>query len=214
MSFSLYYFAMSVSRYGFLVPCLLGAAGLFAARQAGDGTPGFYAATAATAIVYAVSWWFLGSHRSFTGPAIAAEIARGVAIGAVLTCVFVTGAVVVSRVPFLAGPVGQLLSTTSVGGVAPTLFVLVVNGIGEELVFRDVVPRQLEAAGVVHVGVASVASYVLVTVAMGVPLLLFAAAVIGAVAYYEAARSKRLYSPIALHLTWSVGMLFILPLFF
>ena len=49
---------------------------------------------------------------------------------------------------------------------------------------------------------------------MGVPLLVFAAAVLGAVTYFEAARTTRLYSPIAVHLTWSIGMLLILPNFF
>ena len=49
---------------------------------------------------------------------------------------------------------------------------------------------------------------------MGVALLILAAALVGALAHYEAVRSQRLYSPIALHLTWSTGMLFILPQFF
>ena len=93
---------------------------------------------------------------------------------------------------------------------------LVVNGIGEELVFRDVVPRQLRGMGqsAVQAGVWSTLVYCLVTCVMGVPLLVFAAGVLGAVAYFEAAKTGRLYSPIAVHLTWSIGMLLILPQFF
>lgn len=93
---------------------------------------------------------------------------------------------------------------------------LVVNGIGEELVFRDVVPRQLRGMGqsVVQAGVWSTLVYCLVTCVMGVPLLVFAAGALGAVAYFEAAITGRLYSPIAVHLTWSIGMLLILPQFF
>lgn len=49
------------------------------------------------------------------------------------------------------------------------------------------------------------------TVSMGVSLLVFAAAVLGAVAYFECARTGRLYSPIAVHLTWSTAMVLILP---
>ncbi len=93
---------------------------------------------------------------------------------------------------------------------------LVVNGAGEELVFRDVVPRQLRAMGqsLAQAGVWSTLAYCLVTCVMGVPLLVFAAGVLGAVAYFEAAKTGRLYSPIAAHLTWSIGMLLILPQFF
>ena len=93
---------------------------------------------------------------------------------------------------------------------------LVVNGIGEELVFRDVVPRQLRGMGqsAVQAGVWSTLVYCLVTCVMGVPLLVFAAGVQGAVTYYESVKTGRLYSPIAAHLTWSIGMLLILPRFF
>lgn len=205
-------------RYAFLLTALLGAAGLFGARQFGDGTLGFYLATAFTAAVYLAAWIRWGSTTSFAGPRVGVEVGRGVLLGASLAAVFVVGALVVSRIPMLAEPVEQLLSTTDKGGIAPTLFVLVVNGIGEELVYRDVVPRQLSARGIVRgavpVAVTSVAIYCAVTLAMGVALLILAAALVGALAHYEAVRSQRLYSPIALHLTWSTGMLFILPQFF
>lgn len=200
----------------FLIPCVLGAAGLFAARQLGDGTPGFYAATVFTAVVYTLGWWAWGNRDAFRGPEQLREILRGILIGAALAAVFVVGALVVSRIPALAGPVDQLLDTPDKGGYAWTLAVLVINGVGEELIYRDMVPRQLMEAGqsVVQAGIWSTVIYSLVTIAMGVPLLVFAAAVLGAVAYVEATRSKRLLSPIAVHLTWSIGMLFILPYFF
>ncbi|MCT1414728.1 CPBP family glutamic-type intramembrane protease [Corynebacterium sanguinis] len=209
---------MALPKLTFLLPCLLGAAGLFVARQSGDGSAGFYAATVLTAIVYATTWWFMGSRNAFAGPGKAADIARGVAIGAALATIFVAGAVIVSRIPPLAEPVGQLLATTEKGGLAPTLLVLILNGIGEELVYRDAVPRQLRVHGLLHhttsISAVSLALYCLVTAAMGVWLLILAAAVIGAVAHYEAFRGGRLYSSISLHLTWSTGMLFLLPLFF
>ena len=200
----------------FVVPCALGALGLFLARRAGDGTAGFYWATAFTAVVYAVAWWLWGSRRAFAGPKKLVDVLRGALIGAALALVFVLGAVVVSRIPALAGPAAELLQTPNKGGYFLTLLVLVVNGIGEELVFRDAVPRQLRAMGqsVVQAGVWSTVIYCLVTCVMGVPLLVFAAGVLGAVAYLESVKTGRLYSPIAVHLTWSIGMLFILPQFF
>ena len=199
----------------FLAPCALGALGLFLARRAGDGTAGFYWATAFTAVVYAAAWWLWGNRQAFMGPKKLIDVLRGALIGAALALVFVLGALVVQHIPFLAGPAAELLDTPDKGGYALTLLVLVVNGIGEELVFRDVVPRQLRGMGqsVVQAGVWSTLAYSLVTCVMGVPLLVFAAGVLGAVAYFEAAKTGRLYSPIAVHLTWSIGMLLILPQF-
>ena len=200
----------------FLVPCALGALGLFLARRAGDGTAGFYWATAFTAVVYAAAWWLWGNRQAIMGPKKLIDVLRGTLIGAALAVVFVLGALVVQHIPFLAGPAAELLDTPDKGGYALTLLVLVVNGIGEELVFRDVVPRQLRGMGqsVVQAGVWSTLVYCLVTCVMGVPLLVFAAGALGAVAYFEAAITGRLYSPIAVHLTWSIGMLLILPQFF
>ena len=199
----------------FLAPCALGALGLFLARRAGDGTAGFYWATAFTAVVYAAAWWLWGNRQAFMGPKKLIDVLRGALIGAALALVFVLGALVVQHIPFLAGPAAELLDTPDKGGYALTLLVLVVNGLGEELVFRDVVPRQLRGMGqsVVQAGVWSTLAYSLVTCVMGVPLLVFAAGVLGAVAYFEAATTGRLYSPIAVHLTWSIGMLLILPQF-
>lgn len=200
----------------FVVPCSLGALGLFLARRAGDGTAGFYWATAFTAVVYAAAWWLWGNRKAFVGPKKLIDVLRGALIGAALALVFVLGALVVQHIPFLAGPAAELLDTPDKGGYALTLLVLVINGIGEELIFRDVVPRQARAMGqsVVQAGVWSTLAYCLVTCVMGVPLLVFAAGVLGAVAYFEAAKTGRLYSPIAAHLTWSIGMLLILPRFF
>lgn len=200
----------------FVVPCALGALGLFLARRAGDGSAGFYWATAFTAVVYAVAWWLWGSRRAFAGPKKLVDVLRGALVGAALALVFVLGALVVQHIPFLAGPAAELLQTPNKGGYFLTLLVLVVNGIGEELIFRDAVPRQLRAMGqsVVQAGVWSTVIYCLVTCVMGVPLLVFAAAILSAVTYVEAVKTGRLYSPIAVHLTWSIGMLFILPQFF
>ena len=200
----------------YLVPCALGALGLLLARLAGDGSAGFYWATAFTAVVYAAAWWLWGNREAFMGPKKLIDVLRGVLIGTALALVFVLGALVVQHIPFLAGPAEELLDTPDKGGYALTLLVLVVNGIGEELVFRDVVPRQLRGMGqsVVQAGVWSTLVYCVVTCVMGVPLLVFAAGVLGAVAYFEAAKTGRLYSPIAVHLTWSIGMLLILPQFF
>lgn len=197
----------------FLLPCVLGALGLFLARQAGDGTTGFYWATAFTAVVYLTAWWAWGDKRAFAGSGKLRDVARGVGLGVALAVVFFLGALIVTRIPVLAGPVAEILDTPNKGGYVLTLLVLVVNGVGEELIFRDVVPHKLRGMGhtVLQAGAWSTVAYGVVTVVMGVPLLVFAALVLGALAYVEAVRTGRLYSPIALHLTWSTAMLLILP---
>ena len=189
-----------------------------AARLLGDGTAGYYTATCATALVYLIAWWVWGERRSLAGPGIARGWGLGVACGAALAVVFVAGALVVSRIPVLAAPVAQLLSATDRGGLATTLFVLVINGVGEELVYRDAVPRQLAVRSLVRgtlpVGAVAVGIYTLVTVAMGVPLLLVGAATLGALCQWLAVRTGRLHAPLAAHLTWSISMLFLMPVFF
>jgi uncharacterized protein len=55
--------------------------------------------------------------------------------------------------------------------------------------------------------------YVLATVAGGNHVLVFAAAVLGAVVALERRASGGILAPILTHITWSLSMLFVLPLF-
>ena len=76
------------------------------ARRAGDGTPGFYWATALTAAVYAAAWWVWGDRGAFRN-AGAGDVARGAAVGAALAVVFMLGALVVRRIPDLNPASGE-----------------------------------------------------------------------------------------------------------
>lgn len=200
----------------FLMPCALGALGLFLARRAGDGSPGFFAATLATAALYGLAWWVWGNPSAFAGLRKLNDVALGILSGLALALVFFLGALVVARIPFLAEPATELLATPEKGGLAPTLAVLVLNGVGEELVYRDIVPRQLRLLGMSMNAQAwfSTLLYTLITVAMGVPLLLVGAFLLGALAFVLAARTGRCLAPIAAHLTWSTSMALVLPLLF
>ena len=198
----------------FLMPCALGALGLFLARRAGDGSPGFFAATLATAALYGLAWWVWGNPSAFAGLRKLNDVALGILSGLALALVFFLGALVVARIPFLAEPATELLATPEKGGLAPPLAVLVLNGVGEELVYRDMVPRQLRLLGMSMNAQAwfSTLLYTLITVAMGVPLLLVGAFLLGALAFVLAARTGRCLAPIAAHLTWSTSMALVLPL--
>lgn len=203
-----------------LLPAALGAAGLLTASLSGKGSVLFYVATFFTAAVY-VTVWLLGPsrtqslaergrYRGLDGPGRARGLLRGAGIGLVLLAVFALGALVVRPIPVLADPVGALLENVHQGPLVLTILTTAVNGVAEELFFRDVVPHSIEGSPRL-IAISSVVLYAAVTVAMGVPLLVFAALVIGGATYVEARTTRRLHSPIALHLVWSLGMLVVLP---
>ena len=94
-------------------------------------------------------------------------------------------------IPALAGPVSDLLDNMRHGSVPMTLATLIINGVGEELFFRDVARRALSDASSPSL-IFQVALYIAVTAAMGVPLLLVASILIGGIAALEARRADNL----------------------
>ena len=194
-----------------IIPALLGAAGLFISAQAPAGSVQFYLATFFTAAIWLSSWLLWGDRRCFSGHA-PRELTRGAAIGIALIALFILGALIVRHIPMLAGPVSDLLDNMRHGSVPITIATLVINGVGEELFFRDVARRQLaDALSPTPAILAQLALYIAVTAAMGIPLLLIASVLIGGIAALEARRADSLISATTLHLVWSTGMSFLLP---
>lgn len=200
-----------------VLPAILGAIGLFISSQAPAGSVGFYVATFFTAAVWLGTWCLWGDRKCFRGRA-PKELARGAAIGIGLIALFIAGALMVRLIPFLAAPVNDLLDNMRYSAVPITLATLIINGIGEELFFRDVARHELARiwsptrqpfASLI----AQVSLYIAVTAAMGIPLLLVASVLIGGIAALEARRAGNLISATTLHLVWSTGMAFLLPLF-
>nr|WP_275435724.1 CPBP family glutamic-type intramembrane protease [Corynebacterium singulare] len=174
----------------------MGAGGLFASSHADTGSWQFYLATFFTAAIRLGTWLKWGDRRCFSGAA-PRELARGAGIGIALIILFLLGALIVCSIPALAGPVSDLLDNMRHGSVPMTLATLIINGVGEELFFRDVARRALsDASSPTPSLIAQVALYIAVTAAMGVPLLLVDSALISAT---------------TLHLVWSTGMAFVLP---
>lgn len=208
------------------VPPLLGAGGLCFATLSADGSPSFYAGTFVAAAVWWFSWWLFGGAEDGSRNAFleafrprpsyrpVQEALRGFLLGAGLLAIFVVSALVVMRIPVFAEPVDKLMDNVRIGGLALTAFTTAINAAGEEAFFRHVLIRKLELLGVSGkwLAVAAIGIYALVTVAMGVALLVFAAVVLGALTYYEARRSAGVVSPMVAHMTWSLGMMIILPL--
>jgi membrane protease YdiL (CAAX protease family) len=201
------------TRWGVILgPSALAAAGLALAAASPRGGPLFFTATFAVAAVYIAAWALWGRGKPLVQQGRAWQDAgRGVLVGAALMGLFLAGAAVVHFIPPLAAPVHSLLENARMGGLPLTILTTAVNGIGEELYFRRVLP--LNIAGTVRVRVVvSVLIYIAVTAALGVPLLAVAALAVGLAALWQARVTGGLLSPVVLHLTWSMGMLFLLPL--
>lgn len=168
--------------------------------------------------MWLLAWLAFGDRRCFRpqpGSTTARELGIGLGLGLALLAVFLLGALVTRNIPLLAEPVAGLMDNMRVGTVWATVVTLVANGVGEELFFRDVARRGLDTLASPRASFGlQVALYVLVTVGMGVPLLLVGSLAIGFFAALLAGRAGNILAATALHLSWSTGMAFLLPLFF
>lgn len=91
------------------------------------------------------------------------------------------------------------------GAITPTT--RIINGVGEELFFRNVAHRQLaNALSSIPAILAQLALYIAVTATISIPLLLIAFILIGGIAALETRRTDSLIPDTTLHLVWSIRM--------
>lgn len=194
-----------------VLPSLAAFSGLFVAAHAPKGGVLFYVSTFFVAGVYLGSWALWGRHQPVIRIVRARrDVLNGLAVGSALLVLFLLGAQAVRFFPALEGPVQGLLDNARFGPLWVTILTTALNGVGEELYFRHVVPDTLLGTEKVRWFV-SLAMYVAVTAAMGVPLLAVAAVAVGGAALWQRKRTEALISPIVLHVSWSLGMLLLLP---
>lgn len=190
----------------------LGAIALGLALAIEPGDPLFYAATLGVAAVWTTGALASGPLRLGQGVTRDGRRSRGVLqgflLGVILLAIFLAGAVVVAHVPPLAGPVEGLLAHASVGSLGIVAAVTAVNGLAEELFFRGAVYSALEGRATL---IGSTALYAASTLFSGVPLLTFAAACLGLLTAAQRRVTGGGLGPMTSHLTWSLGMLFLLP---
>ena len=180
----------------------------FSVRQ---GDPAFYPLTFGLAAT-----WTLGSLLS--GPLHLGHILRGgtlrrpiitpIASGLLLAAVFVVGAFFIRTIPALASLTEDVLGYARLGNLWIILVITLVNGIAEELFFRG---SLYAAIGTWHPVLISTVLYALATIAGGNAVLVFAAALLGTVVALERRASGGILAPILTHITWSLGMLLVLP---
>jgi len=194
------------------VTMVLGAVALGLALAIRPGDPLFYPATLGVAAVWAVG--ALASGRLYLGRAHTRDgrqsraVLQGFLLGAGLLTLFLAGAVVVGRIPVLREPVEGLLDHARYGSLAVVALITAINGIAEELFFRGAVYAALERRWNI---IGSTLLYGLSTVLSGVPLLTFAAVSLGLMTAAQRRVTGGVLGPIVSHLTWSLGMLFLMP---
>lgn len=195
------------------ITVVLGALMLGRALAVRPGDPLFYPATLAVAAIWVVGAFasgrlHLGRAHTRAGTQGGRAVLQGFLLGGLLLAIFCAGALVVGRVPVLREPVENLLDHARFGSLAVVALITAVNGVAEELFFRGAVYAAIPRG---HNLTGSTVLYALSTVLSGVFLLTFAAAVLGLLTAAQRRVTGGVLGPIVAHLTWSLGMLFLLP---
>jgi uncharacterized protein len=198
---------------GFVV---LGAVVLGISQRLDPGSRSFYAVTLGLAGLWTVGAYASGplhlgrrSGRQETSRPVVTPIV----LGLLLAAVFVAGAFLVRTLDFLDGFEDQVMNVTAYADQGSTpLLVLVtaVNGIAEELFFRGAAYAAITS----HPVLWTTAAYAVVTAATGNVMLTFAALLLGLLVGLERRASGGILGPILTHCTWSLTILFALPLVF
>lgn len=194
------------------ITLVVGAAVLAWALRIRPGDPLFYTGTIALAGVWAIGAFASGPLRVGLGHTRMGALPRppvvqSLALGGLLLVLFLAAALVVARIPLLRQPVDDLLDHARFGSLPLVLIVTVVNGVAEELYFRGALFAALPG----HAVVLTALCYAATTIGSGVPLLVLAAAVVGVVTGLQRRVTGGVLGPIVTHVTWSAGMLLLLP---
>lgn len=183
--------------------------GLSLATTPGD--PAFYGLTLALAATWVVGALLSGSLHSGwirRGGRLTRPVLQPVLLGLAAVAVFTAGALVVAQVPLLRSSVDAVLDHARYGSLPVIALVTLVNGIAEELFFRGAL---YAAIGRRYPVVLSTAIYTLTTVVTGNLMLVFAAAVLGVLVGLQRRVTGGVLAPVLTHITWSLGMLLVLP---
>ena len=177
------------------------------------GNPLFYLGSTALAATWVLGAFasgrlYLGRGNTRRGESYARPVVQSLALGVLLLAVFTAGALLIAQVPFLLGPVNELLDHVRFASVPLVLAITVMNGIAEEIFFRGALYAAIPERWTV---IATTVVYALTTVVAGVPLLVFAAVCLGLVCGLQRRVTGGILGPAITHIPWSSGMLLILP---
>ncbi|MFD0867337.1 type II CAAX prenyl endopeptidase Rce1 family protein, partial [Tessaracoccus lubricantis] len=189
-----------------------GTAALVATLRIEPGDDRFYRAALGLAAIWGLGAVLsgplrVGFARTRAG-GVTTPVVQPLALGVLMVAVFLGGAVAVARFPLLREPVDALLDHARFGSLPVVLAITVLNGVVEELYFRGALFSALPPR--YAVGWTTVL-YSLTTIGTGVPLLVLAAAALGLVTALYRRVTAGVLAPIVTHITWSTGMLLLLP---
>ena len=195
------------------VVVLVGAAVLGWSLRLEPGGTTFYVAAVVLAGVWAAGAFLSGRlhlGRIAEGESFVRPILAPVVLGLLLVGVFVLGSLVVREIDPLADYVSSVLAYADEGSLTVLAVITFFNGIAEELFFRGAMYAAIPRYPVLWTTLA----YVVATLATGNVMLGFAAIVLGAVCGLQRRASGGILAPVLTHITWSLSMLFVLPLLF
>lgn len=181
------------------------------------GDPVFYALTFALAATWAVGAFASGPLHVGWVPVLGGRVSGGqlrrpvlepVLIGLAAVAVFTAGALVVAQIPPLRSSLDSVLDHARFGSLPVIAVVTLVNGVAEELFFRGGLYAAIGRRAPV---LASTGIYALTTAATGNVMLVFAATLLGLLTGLQRRVTGGVLAPMLTHVTWSMGMLFILP---
>jgi membrane protease YdiL (CAAX protease family) len=206
--------ALRRRRVTVVVTLAVGAVLLTITVRTEPGDRRFYLASVALAAVWAIGALVsgplhLGRAHTRAGAHEARPVVQSLALGALLIAAFLVAGLVVARIPALRDPVQRLLDHARLGSLPLVAAITVVNGVAEELYFRGAL---YAAVGRAHAVATTTAVYTLTTVASGIPLLVVAAAALGILTALQRRVTGGVLGPMITHVTWSLGMLLLLPL--
>lgn len=195
------------------ITLVLGSVVLWWSLQLRPGDPLFYVGTALLAGIWLGGAFlagplYLGRAHTRDGEGYARPVVQSLALGTLLLAVFLAGAFLVAQVPVLRGPVDDLLDHARFGSLPLVLAITMVNGIAEELFFRGALYAAIPQRWTVA---ATTVIYASTTVVVGVPLLVLAAVSLGLVCGLQRRVTGGVLGPVITHITWSSGMLLLLP---
>ncbi|MEG9225092.1 CPBP family intramembrane glutamic endopeptidase [Aeromicrobium sp. Sec7.5] len=180
------------------------------------GSVAFYVATLALAGVWATGAFVSGrlhAGRIASRPVpdtTVRPIVDPILLGLALALLFVVGGLVVREIPWLFDQVRSVTDFADQGALWLVVIVTAVNGIAEELFWRGAAYAAIPRNPVVWTTIA----YVVATLGTGNVMLAFAAILLGVVVGLQRRASGGVLAPILTHCTWSISMLFVLPLLF
>lgn len=177
------------------------------------GSRAFYGHTIVLAAVWAGGAFASGPlHAGWSSTRVpdkkARPVVRPLAIGAGTVGVFAVGAAAIAQITVLRRPVLKVLNHARFGSLPVVIPLTLMTGVGEELFFRGALYAGTRAP---HQIAVTTTVYSVITAATGNPMLVFAAAVLGVLVGIERRTTGGVQGPIIIHMTWSAGMLLILP---